>query len=220
MLALAACHRASRPPAVPKPVATAVAPVLKITPPPSATPLATPPTTPVTAASSPAEGARAGRRGVSRRHDRHRLIVDDRTHPDQTAHRRASPGGHSVIARSDAPPQPVRDPSRSSAAYKACIAAARGFTAALGDCHSAELARQGARVNQLYGQALASRSGRDDARLQESQNAWRRRRDAQCQAVSTAAIDIQREGACRIDMTAHRAEQLGRLVKAGRRGRS
>lgn len=107
---------------------------------------------------------------------------------------------------------------RASAAYRACVASAHGFTAALGECYSAELARQGARVNQLYVQALAAGQ---DARLQQSQSAWTQARDAECQAVSTAAIDIQREGACRIDMTARRADELERLVGSDeRRGRS
>lgn len=223
-LALAACHRPTQPMAA-KPVAPPSAPpasapaALKIEARPSATPVAA--VNRPGAAENPSDAPKAssGRRHVAQRRLAHRLVVHDVAHRPRPAHGRASFGVHPAIARRDAGP-PVLAPTRASAAYRACVYAAHGFTIALGDCYSAELARQGARVNQLYGAALATRSGRDEARLQQSQGVWARRRDAECLAGSTAAIDIQREGACRIDMTVRRADELERLVSARRRGNS
>ena len=212
-LALAACHRPTQPVAA-KPVATASAPAapaaLKID------------TSSPAAAASGSSGATQGPSPVapgvrSGSHGAHKLLVHDRGRHARPAHRRASAGRRSAIASADGSPAPVA--RRASTAYKACIASAHGFTVALGDCYSAELARQGARVNQLYVRALVARSGRQDARLQRSQSDWARERDAACEAGSTAAIAIQREGACRIDMTARRADELERLVSDRRRGR-
>lgn len=213
-LALAACHRPTQPAAT-KPVAAANA-----APPPAPAVLkidssASAPVAVVEssgAAAGPGAAASGARTG---RHSRH-----DRVHHGRLAHRRAPPGGHSVIARTDAPGSVVHGAKRSSAAYKACISSAHGFTVALGDCYSAELARQGARLNRLYRAALVARSGREDARLQQSQSDWTRRRNAECRTDSAAATDIQSEGACRIDMTASRADELEQLVSHRRRGRS
>ena len=229
-LALAACHRPTQPVAA-KPVATANAPAA---PAPAALKIdASSPATPATPAvgessgaakgsSAAAPGGRSRRHGVPKRHDARRLLVHDRGGHDRGGHDRpihgrASGGGHSATAGTNGPGSPAPVARRASAAYKACIASAHGFTVALGECYSAELARQGARVNRLYVQALAARQ---DARLEQSQSDWARERDAECQASSTAAIDIQREGACRIDMTARRADELERLVSSDeRRGR-
>ena len=220
-LALAACHRPTQPVAA-KPVATANAPAapaaLKIDAS-SPTPAPTAGGESSAAAKGPSAAApdvRSRGHGGPKRHGAHRLLVHDRGRHARPAHGHASAGGRWT----DGPGSPAPVARRATAAYKACIASAHGFTVALGDCYSAELARQGARANQLYVQALAARSGHKGARLQRSQSDWARERDAECQAASTAAIDIQREGACRIDMTARRVDELERLVSAGRRGRS
>lgn len=91
---------------------------------------------------------------------------------------------------------------------------ANGFTVQLATCHSAELARQGARVDQAFNAVLATRSGEAKQRLQQDQRAWLERRDVECQADPgrRRSLDVLTEGSCRIEMTIRRATTLERLL--------
>jgi|GEM_PF-3235654 uncharacterized protein YecT (DUF1311 family) len=92
-----------------------------------------------------------------------------------------------------------------SAEYQACVARANGFTVARADCHSAELARQGARLDQIYA-AVGHR-----ARLDVTQKDWAERRDAGCrEKAAQGGADLLAEGSCRLDMTIDRANGLVR----------
>lgn len=96
-----------------------------------------------------------------------------------------------------------------SADHAACMTAAGGFTVARADCHSAELARQGARLDRAFDAALAARSGEARTRLIEEQRAWRARRDAACREdAAHRTVDLLSEGSCRLDMTLRRAVAL------------
>jgi uncharacterized protein YecT (DUF1311 family) len=103
----------------------------------------------------------------------------------------------------------------SSAEYAACLDAADGFTVAIANCYSAELARQGARLNRAYEAALAADSGVERESLAQEQRAWtmalslhtgiRRQEEA-----AGGGSDLLREGRCRLDLTIQRAVQLER----------
>ena len=93
------------------------------------------------------------------------------------------------------------------------MSTAHGFTAARADCYSAELARQGARMNRAYEAVVATRSGGLKRRLQQAQAAWSKRRDSECQDdASAGAADVLHEGSCRLDATIQRAAQLERMA--------
>jgi uncharacterized protein YecT (DUF1311 family) len=110
-----------------------------------------------------------------------------------------------------------RDPGSSPAQgthddkFFACIAAADGFTAARANCYSAELARQGERLNRAYAAAMSSRSGEPQARLAEQQRAWTSLRDSRCR-VQANRSDLLEEGSCRLEMTTRRAAELEQMA--------
>lgn len=97
--------------------------------------------------------------------------------------------------------------------YESCITSAHGFTVARASCHSAELARQSARVDRALKSVLATRSDDAQARLLSDQRAWIERRDSECQdAPAPASSDVLHEGSCRIDMTIQRAVKLEHMA--------
>ena len=104
----------------------------------------------------------------------------------------------------------VPDDHELSAEYQSCISSARGVTVDRASCHSAEFARQGARMERAYSAALATRSGPAKARLMEDQRAWLALRDSRCREdASGRALDVLNEGSCRLSMTIQRANKLG-----------
>jgi uncharacterized protein YecT (DUF1311 family) len=108
-----------------------------------------------------------------------------------------------------ASPAAVHADDRFSAEYESCMAAADGFTVARANCHSAELARQGARVDRALNAALAARSGQARTRLLSDQRSWVAARDAECQQdADRAGREVLHEGSCRLNMTVQRAIKL------------
>lgn len=106
---------------------------------------------------------------------------------------------------------PVVREATYSAEYHACVAGAAGFTMARADCHSAELARQGARLSEAYEAASAGHSEGGRERLEAKQRRWMSERDAACRYVAARGdADLLQEGACRLDMTIRRADGLVR----------
>lgn len=93
-----------------------------------------------------------------------------------------------------------------SAAYRACMASAHGYTAVLADCYNAELVRQGERLNRAFDSAVAARSGERRKRLQLAQHAWSQQLDSACQDGN--GPDLLHEGSCRLDLTIKRANEL------------
>lgn len=93
-----------------------------------------------------------------------------------------------------------------SAAYRACMGSAHGFTATIADCYNAELVRQGERLNRAFESAVAARSGERRRRLVLAQREWLQLRDSKCQ--DDDGPDLLHEGSCRLDLTIKRADAL------------
>jgi uncharacterized protein YecT (DUF1311 family) len=123
------------------------------------------------------------------------------------AHSGSSVEADARVARAEA--YRWNGPQRYSAEYEACISTDKGFTVSKANCYSAELARQGARVDRAYSAALAVRSAGGRQRLSEAQRVWVRERDAQCRdEPPVAPDDLLHEGSCRLDVTVQRAIEL------------
>jgi uncharacterized protein YecT (DUF1311 family) len=95
---------------------------------------------------------------------------------------------------------------RYSAAYRACMGSAHGFTATIADCYNAELVRQSDRLNRAFESAVAARSGERKRRLVLAQREWLHLRDSTCQ--DDDGPDLLHEGSCRLDLTIKRADAL------------
>lgn len=208
-LALSACHRPEKaappPPARPQAAGPASAGPVPISKPAGlikvhATRIASAPAAARRAAPAPAGHTRAA--------------TGQAKHVPQAAQRpsiaaRAATGAAAAPA---AGPRP-RIGQGASAEYTACVTSANGFTVALANCRSAELARQGARVDRAFDAVLATRSGEARQQLVQDQRAWLGRRDAECQADAgrRRSTDVLFEGSCRIDMTIKRATSLEQM---------
>jgi uncharacterized protein YecT (DUF1311 family) len=196
-LALAACH-----PARPVERAAASRPAVAKAALSVSTPAAQGPATPVALGGADAGAARPS------------TAAGDKVAPGPLARRRAAePAGWARHARTQARAAGRSEARRegSSAEYAACMSAADGFTVVTANCYSAELARQGARLNRAYEAALAADSGAERESLAQEQRAWIMLRDSRCQdEAAGGGSDLLREGRCRLDLTIQRAVQLER----------
>jgi len=171
------------------------------------------PASPSAANAAPVGTAAALQRGRPA-HVRKASLHDAKPHRAfMTAHQRA----RSSTAQAEAGGQgrtsrgPVRAEDGYSAAYRSCMAAAEGFTVATSNCRSAELARQGERLDRAYEAAGAGRPADQRAHLQATQQEWASRRDADCQEQARrSGAHLLEEGSCRLDKTIERANGLAR----------
>lgn len=100
-----------------------------------------------------------------------------------------------------------------SAAFGSCMKAAQ-TTASMSACGQAELKREDARLNQAYKQAMASLEPAQQGKLRDAQRLWLKYRDANCALYYTltgGTMDILNGGACTLDMTKARADELAGL---------
>lgn len=99
---------------------------------------------------------------------------------------------------------PVLRPS-----YDTCITAAGGATPAMLDCISDEHAYQDQRLNTAYKAAMAKLGEAEQHALRERQRKWIAERDEKCVADPDGGQAERVDAAeCRLEMTAHRADEL------------
>lgn len=95
---------------------------------------------------------------------------------------------------------------------KACLNggyAAKGVSAAMGECINVELAAQDARLNAAYRSAMAKRGPPEQVILRDAQRAWIKERDASCEEVRMGGtIDLVEVPSCRLEETVRRRIQL------------
>jgi uncharacterized protein YecT (DUF1311 family) len=113
------------------------------------------------------------------------------------------------------------DEDGNSPAYASCMEAANGVTLDMTDCMGHEIALHDARLNSAYKAAMASLTGDLQTQLRGAQRLWIQYRDAECRlrgSLTGGSIDRINGGACMLDMTRERADQLAPLSAVEGRG--
>lgn len=98
-----------------------------------------------------------------------------------------------------------------SPAYSRCMDASGGVTSAMLECMASETALHDARLNSAYSQALTSLADESRRQLRSAQRLWLKYRSAECALranLTGGSIDRINGGACMLDMTRERANQL------------
>jgi uncharacterized protein YecT (DUF1311 family) len=208
-LALAACGQARKPGARPAAQAAAVSASATAAPQPVATAAAAqqPGTPSAGEAEAASSSAASGRAVAGPASPAHAVVKAHLTPPAARRDRSAEADDDTDALLADLPGEASDMRAHSySAAYRACMGSAHGFTAVIADCYSAELVRQGERLNRAFATAVAARSGERKQRLLLAQREWLHLRDSNCQ--DDDGPDLLHEGSCRLDLTIKRADQL------------
>ncbi|MBB5885792.1 MULTISPECIES: lysozyme inhibitor LprI family protein [unclassified Xanthomonas] len=116
----------------------------------------------------------------------------------------ATPAAAPAEAPTASGDSPVLRPS-----YDTCITAAGGATPAMLECISDEHAYQDQRLNTAYKAAMAKLGEAEQHALRERQRKWIAERDEKCVADPDGGQAERVDAAeCRLEMTAHRADEL------------
>lgn len=102
-----------------------------------------------------------------------------------------------------------------SPAYNKCMDASGGVTVNMLDCMAAEIKQQDVRLNKAYKAAMTAIEDDKTGQLQNVQRMWIKYRDTNCGFVGSltgGTIDRINAGACVLEMTRTRAQELENLV--------
>lgn len=114
---------------------------------------------------------------------------------------------------------PVAEQQTNSAAHADCMDNSGGVTSAMLDCMMRETALHDLRLNRAYQAAFANLEGETARQLRNAQRAWIKFRDAECSLrgrLTGGSIDRLNAGACMLDMTRERANQLQEIADPDR----
>ena len=102
-----------------------------------------------------------------------------------------------------------------SAQYKTCLDNSAGVTVAMRTCNGNELKYQDKLLNKYYKQAMKVLDTQHRDELKKVQRLWLKYRDAKCDflfGLTGGTIDVLMGGACHVEMTGERAQELESIV--------